>query len=748
MKGKHVPWMAAALAAVCLTYANAWHNGFHFDDFHTVVDNPWIRSLKNIPRFFTDTATFSVLPANRTYRPIVSTSLAIDYFLGHGLNPVFFHLGTFLVFLLQLCAMQSLFLAILDRTAPQQSNLIPATIATAWYGSHPAIAETVNYIIQRGDVFSTCGVVVALATYIRFPKLRRTGLYLVPFAIAMLSKPPAIVFPALLFVFILMFESAETDRLRNAALRSLPALLAGAGLMALQAAMTPKSYFPSQISNDSWYITQPFVLLRYFGSFFLPIHLNVDTDLRPFSHLGAAALSGFVFLAVLMGAAAWLSLRPRLRPVAFGLFWFLIASIPTSIYRLSEVENDHRMYMPFVGLVLAFVWTAWLGLERLTAGQVRRWIRPAAASMTVLLLGAYAWGAHLRNRVWRSEESLWLDDVQKCPHNGRGLMNYGLSQMERGRYQVARDYFTRALAYTPDYPTLEVNLGVVNEAMGQSAVADEHFQRAVQLAPADDEAHSYYGRALVEEGRLPEGLAQLQIAYRLNPSRPMTRTFLMDAFADSGDMPSARQLAHETLALIPGDPATLAFLMDPQSDAADYWINLSLRRYQQTDYAACITAARRALALQPDSALAWNNIGAAWAALSQWNFAVQAEQSALRLQPDLALARNNLSAYRQHALPADMSAASKTADDFLNDSLRLYRAGSYRESIAAARSALHLRPDYAEAWNNIAASYASLGEWDNAIQAAREAIRLKPNFQLARNNLAWAVSEKKKSAGQ
>ncbi|HUA99623.1 MAG TPA: tetratricopeptide repeat protein, partial [Terracidiphilus sp.] len=75
------------------------------------------------------------------------------------------------------------------------------------------------------------------------------------------------------------------------------------------------------------------------------------------------------------------------------------------------------------------------------------------------------------------------------------------------------------------------------------------------------------------------------------------------------------------------------------------------------------------------------------------------------------------------------------------------RAGNYEKSIADARAALRLRPDYAEAYNNIAAACASLGQWDNAIAAATKAVRLKPGFQLAKNNLAWAESEKARAAG-
>ncbi len=70
------------LLAVCLVYSNSLANGFHFDDFHTVTDNPAVRSVRNLRRIFTDTTAFSVLPANQTYRPVVTASLALDYATG------------------------------------------------------------------------------------------------------------------------------------------------------------------------------------------------------------------------------------------------------------------------------------------------------------------------------------------------------------------------------------------------------------------------------------------------------------------------------------------------------------------------------------------------------------------------------------------------------------------------------------------------------------------------------------------
>jgi tetratricopeptide (TPR) repeat protein len=622
----------------------------------------------------------------------------------------------------------------------------------AWYGLHPAMAETVNYVIQRGDIFCSFGVVAALAVYARFPALRRTGLYLLPFAFGLLSKPPAAVFPLLLFLYIVLFEQPADwqkgmSRFLGAALSSLPSIVVCIALMVLQSALTPKTYTPSILSAYSYIVTQPYVLLRYFGSLFLPIHLNVDTDLQPFPSINALALLGFLFVALLL-AAAWFSARRRtLRPVSFGLLWFLIASLPTSLYRLSEVENDHRMFLPFVGLVLAVAWAAFLAVDKLAAGPKRKPTFRAAASVAVLLLLLYAWGTHNRNKVWSTDESLWLDDVEKCPHNGRGLMNYGLTLMARGAYPDALDSFQRALLYTPNYPTLEINLGVVYGAMNLPAQAELHYRRAIALAPADDEAHYYFGRWLYQTGSIAEAVEQLQTAVQLNPSRLPARDLLATAYLSVGDAARARSLAAQTLRIESGDSSAKAILTGPTAQSADQLINASLFQYRSGNYAACIASAKQALALNPKSALAYNNIGAAYAAMRQWDLAIQNEQAALRIDSGLEIAKNNLALYvREKAGAASPQPATLTAEDWLNASLRDNQAGQYRKSIEDAQAALRLRPNYAEAYNNMAASYSSIGKWDQAIAAAQKAVALKPDFQLAKNNLAWALSQKKLGA--
>ena len=120
-------------------------------------------------------------------------------------------------------------------------------------------------------------------------------------------------------------------------------------------------------------------------------------------------------------------------------------------------------------------------------------------------------------------------------------------------------------------------------------------------------------------------------------------------------------------------------------------------------------------------------------------------EETLTLVPGDPQVRRYLNARGEAVILPPAAPGAETADGLLNTSLRLYQAGDFQGSIDAARKALALKPDFAEAYNNIAASFASLRQWEEAIQAAREALRLKPDFPLARNNLAWAEAEKQKA---
>ncbi|HLW36418.1 MAG TPA: tetratricopeptide repeat protein [Chthoniobacterales bacterium] len=606
----------ALLALILLaTYATHFHNSFHFDDAHTIVNNAAIQSLRNIPRFFADARSFSSLPSNQSYRPLVSTLFAIDYKLG-GLNPFWFHFSIFAVFL-SLLILLFLFLDhLLDQAGRSAANVWIAFGAAALYGLHPANADTVNYIVASAEIISTLGIVGSFVIYLAFPELRRFYIYTLPATIVILAKPPAAIFPALLAAYLAVFsDSSAKRRLLDVAV---PFLFCAAVLLVVEA-MTPQTWVAGARDAHNYLITQPYVTLLYFKTFFWPNDLSADYDLDPFTTTDDARFwAGLLFVIVLLTASISCARYRRTRVIGFGLLWFLIALLPTSLFPLAEVMNDHRTFLPYIGLVIALAGMVSLACSRLAVRSARV---AQTATITIVVIALFvlctsAFATFQRNKVWRTEETLWRDVTIKSPNNSRGLMNYGNTLMAKGDFNGALDYFHRALALAPQYSVLFVNLAIAEDATNQSALVEQHFKEAMRLAPSSPDSYTFYARYLLAHSRAEE--------------------------ADS--------LIHHALSLSPTDLTARELLAQSnQRQTAEQYLGLSLQRYDQGRFSESITAAQDALKLRQDYAEAWNNICAANNKLGRYQEAVNACEQALRIKPDFDLARNNLQYAREQA---------------------------------------------------------------------------------------------------
>jgi tetratricopeptide (TPR) repeat protein len=591
---------AAAIALIAAAYANSLHNSFHFDDSHVIENNLYLRSLGSVPRYFTDAHTFSSLPQNATYRPLVTLSLALDYAQTRSLDPRPFHV-TQIALLLITGALAVVFFR------PFLGDWL-ALFGAALFCVHTANTETMNLISARSELISAIGLLASFILYQRSPFARRTLLYLLPLAIGALAKAPVVVFAPLLYAYATLIEA----RPRRRALRTaLPPLILGVVLLVFLNRMNAPEWKSGGGPVWQYAITQPFVWLHYFRVFFLPVGLTADTDWQPFTHwYDTRAVAGYLFVAALVWFAMRASRQRETRPIAFGIAWFAIALVPTSsFFPLAEVANEHRVFFAYVGLVAAVISFAAL--------SVKTKPRELVVGGTVAVLVAFAIGTHARNRVWRSEATLWADVIAKSPANGRAWMNHGLTLMARGDYAGARSEFDRAAVFTPDYSLLDINRGIVEDALGDEAAAEGHFRRALALNP-DVNAHFYYARWLVRRGRSPEALPHLQAAMQQSP-----------AFAD------ARTLA-----------TRLAVATGAQRGRA--WTNYSsalgagLQAIGRGDWLDAAEANRDALRHDSRSADAWNNLGWSLAQLGFRTEAVQAYRAALALRPNDPRTGNNL----------------------------------------------------------------------------------------------------------
>jgi len=732
MQRRQILLWGGLFGALLAAYSNHFGNGFHFDDQHAIVDNPAIRSVANVPRFFSDARTFSHNPPSQSYRPLVTTSLALDYWLGGGLKLFWFHLSTFVWFVVQLLVMCALYMYVLERASPHPQNVWVAWFAVAIYGLHPVSAETVNYIIQRGDLYVALGIVAGIAIYAWKPAWRRYGLYLIPPLAAMFAKPTALIFAPLLLAYIVLIDRG---RPASRILGAVPAFVLSGAFLLLEKAMTPPTFFHTTITSFDYWITQPYVTLRYFRSFFLPLFLNIDTDLQALHSLVSfPAIAGLSFCALLVAAAVFTARRPEWRPISFGLWWFLIGLIPTALYPLNEVENDHRMFLPFVGLSLAVVWAGAL-LARRFAGF---------APVGFVVLAAFAWGTHNRNEVWRTDETLWRDDIEKSPGNARGHDQLGaaLSYLP-GRLPEAMEQFEAALEIKPDFANAHLNLGkALARIPDRMPDAIREFKTALRIEPDFADAHMNLGATLGKmPDRLPEAIEECEATLRIAPGFVEAHYNLGVILSQiPGRLPEAIAEYQSALRLAP--------------DYADAHRNLGIVLSRVPGrLPEAIQELEAALLGATDAAEAHLNLGIAISQIpDRLPEAIAHYEMALRLRPDYPEARMHLASAvaaapgRSSEGIAMLEAAVRSKPDSAEAHYKLGVALSkipdrLPDAIVEYEAALRINPDYADAHTSLGIALSRTPErLPEAISEFKAALRLQPDSAEAHSNLGLALS--------
>lgn len=651
-----------------LTYSNHFKNGFHFDDSHAIVNNVNIRNIKNIPKFFVDTKMVSSSKDHWGLRPIVTSSLAIDYWIAGGLNPFYFHLSTFIVFILLLLLLFRIFKKIISVSINHKWKSYISLFAVGWYALHTVNAETLNYIISRSDVLSTFFIVLSFYLYVLKPKTRKSYLYILPAMIGVLAKETIIVLPMLLFVYIFFFEKEKTVvdffRFKNIKtslqiiVRLLPLII---GIIAVQSYTLMKAGSIAGLSNNLWHYiqTQPFVWFHYFVSFFLPFSLSGDTDWTVITNFfDDRVIAGLLFLSALIYITITTSKKTITKPISFGLIWFMFALLPTSLAPLSEVMNDHRMFFPFIGLTFSITYA--LGLYIFKFGKELEESKMKLRGIQLgifVILSAYAFGTHQRNKVWLNDETFWYDVTQKSPNNGRGLMNYGLTQMSKGNYQEASKYFHKALNIYPNYHTLHINLGILNAATNKPLKSEEYFKSAIALKPNDDLPYYYFARELNKRGNSKKAKPLSEKALQLNPYNIANRQLLIKIYYALEEWNLLNNLVNETLNIAPKDAVALRYRklaegkkdkltfkeeQAAQNPTAEKYLDLSLLYYNRKMFKKCIEACEKALVINPNYKEAYNNICSAYSAMGQFKEAVEACEKSLVIDPNYTRAKNNL----------------------------------------------------------------------------------------------------------
>ncbi|GAA0731576.1 hypothetical protein GCM10009430_43900 [Aquimarina litoralis] len=626
------------LISTFLLYLNHFNNPFIFDDTHTIESNNSIRTLNNWTTFFTDADTFSSLPANRAYRPMITLMNAIDYNIAGELDPSYFHYHIFFWFLVLIVFVFVLCKHIYKISLKKDKYAgIVALFSIAWFAFHTGNAETINYICARSDSFSTLCIVASLLLYIN-PFSRKWHLYIITMIIGIWTKQTGVMFFPILVTYIILFEEhtfltdfrTETRTKTISILKKvLPTGIIASFLFILnQYYLTPESTDSTNFSVTRFeYIsTQWYVIKHYLSNFFLPINLSADPDIaiiKPWYNF--KILSGLIIIIVLFYLMIKTSLKKELRPIAFGIAWFFIALLPTTLNPLFQIANDHRMFFPFIGLFIAVPYSVLILVKNQKVFEQKKLLY--LIPVTLFILAGNAYGTVQRNKVWNSHESLWLDVTIKSPKNGRGQMNYGLTQMEKGNYDIALEYFEKANSLSPNYYILHTNLAILYSAKKDFQKAESYFDSAIKLNTNSPSPHYFFAQYLSDQKRYLEAKKQVEIALQKSPNHIQSKN-LLDKISKNSIKTNEELHSLQTQVENSEDPTKL--------------LNISLKYYQIQEYKLVISTCKKILKIDPKNAYAYNNICSAYNQLKKWELGAKACKKAIEIMPNYELAKNNL----------------------------------------------------------------------------------------------------------
>ena len=333
-------------------YFNGLHNPFHYDDFHSIVDNPHLRDLTNIPTFFVDPSLFSAVPELAMYRPLLLVTYALNYALS-GTEVWSYHL---LTLLFHLTCVQLVYAIAKRLLGGRPAALLAALI----FALHPVNSEAINYISSRSEVlaalFMLSGFYCFLAQSNRPQRALGVGS---AYVAGLASKSIAIGLPVLLALYELLFEPRSRDK-------KLYLLLAGMALVYLSwmAGFIREAGLETPVRSygEQWW-SQVKAIIFYLKLLCWPVGLSVDHQfLLSDSLFDPFAASAFFAFAALVGLAF---VHRRRQPLPlFLLCWVLVGLAPSSLVPLNVLVNEHRLYLPSAAFALGLGWI----LERLMPG--------------------------------------------------------------------------------------------------------------------------------------------------------------------------------------------------------------------------------------------------------------------------------------------------------------------------------------------------------------------------------------------
>jgi len=567
------PIQAVALIGFALLiYWPSFHSEFHFDDLTSIIQNPYIRIADLKPGSLWQAAVQDRVQN----RPLPNLSFALNFYLSQ-LNTFSYHVVNFILLVITGLGVWLLLEKLFIRLGYDRGRSgLAAWMAALVWTAHPLNTQAITYIVQRSTAMAGAFSVWSVYFYhlARQRKNPRSLFYVLAASfclLAMLSKETAAVLPLIIFAYgLYFFDGFSQGWLRRnwKWIFALVILYLVAASLVLRPGMIEKGMDDfKQAGFSAWekFLSAPRTMVWYFFLTIFPIpqFLSLVHDYpvsRSLFHPWTTALSFAIVLAMI--ALAVYNAR-RWKAFSFCVLWYfgnlLIEAMPLPI----DPVNEHRLYLALLGIIAPLV--AWLILK------IKNYKSALVLLMAVsLFLGLFSWQ---RNRIWKTDESLWRDTLQKAPKVSRAWANYCSALIDSGNnkkdgpackyavfldpddpelqnnlalaylgienYDQAEIHLLKAVELKPDFAIALFNLGTVKILQGDLVMAKIYLRRAGELKTADARMYFNLGMIFQKLEDNEKALAEFLDALKLRPEWAQARLNAALILADQGKCPEA-----------------------------------------------------------------------------------------------------------------------------------------------------------------------------------------------------------------
>jgi tetratricopeptide (TPR) repeat protein len=492
-------WMIIlTLVMVLIAYLPVFTSGFvNWDDDDYVVKNKAITSFSNM-------ATLITGSVQGNHHPLTMISLAVNYAIS-GLNPFSYHLFNLILHLL------NTFLVFKLASRLTKNNLVISFATALLFGIHPMHVESVAWISERKDVLYSFFFLLGLISYINYTEKKLRKDYIITFtwfALSILSKPAAIIFPAVLFLFDFYFKRKFEFKI---ILEKIPFFILAAvfAYMTLTAQKTVGAMDKTEVFTASHRILFGFYgYAAYFLKMIFPVNLvafyptpAINKELP--SYFYAAPV--FFIATVVVCLLTW----KKNRAITFGFaFYFINLLLVLQLVVIgSALIAERYTYIPYIGLFFIIGWYLDKSFKS----------KPSTAYAIIILLGVILLPiTYLQAGTWKNGEALWENAIKKNP-SSKAYIIRAEELSKKGNKEKAISYYSSGIAINHADPEAFGNRGNIYFDLQQDSLALYDYNAALALNPNYVPALSNRGALYSRLGLYETGMQDMNKALSLNP---------------------------------------------------------------------------------------------------------------------------------------------------------------------------------------------------------------------------------------